>query len=265
METHWGLPLRAGKALRNGGEWTLGAQIVVLSPHLDDACFSIGALLAYAGTTASAGSCLIDIFTNGCFVAPGKHIEPATPETIHAARTLEDQAFARMCTLTRYDLFATEPALLNRPACDDAHIEDDIAAIDAPLRQAIASARGGKRGCLFAPAGIGGHANHLATREWVIRNLASLDTDFDVYLYEDLPYAAHVGARAQTLRALGRDPRLHLVDRIFRTAQWSEKKPLLDCYPTQLRRPPTAKQFRPASLWPMALHEAYWPIKPTGV
>lgn len=237
--------------------------IVVLSPHFDDACFSLGSFLAAAGTGR-----LINLFTRTTFLVKaeggegGRH--PAA-EDVEALRRQEDETFAARCGLHRVDLGCTEPALLGRRPCDLTHIEADLAQLDEPLGQALARFTAGPpRPLLLVPAGIGGHANHVATREWAIRHLEALEDAYDVLLYEDLPYAAHAFARRHALNALRADSRLVLGRREVRIADWAVKAALIGCYPSQLHHAPRPRQFRPAAARPWPTHEAFWPIAPRG-
>jgi LmbE family N-acetylglucosaminyl deacetylase len=86
---------------------------------------------------------------------------------------------------------------------------DELApgALAGALARAVPEARH-----LHAPAGLGGHRDHVACREAA---LAAARTGVPVALYADLPYAARVGWPAWVT---GREPRPHLRPE----ARWDE-------------------------------------------
>ena len=162
---------------------------VVVSPHFDDACFSLGCFLEDVGHGA-----LLNVFTRGTHLPadPTKHLRKA--DEVFRTRDAEDRVFAQRCGLTRHDLEAEEPALRGRRPLDLSYVSDDSARIEKKLLDAletIASVPNSTKAMLFAPMGIGRHVNHRAIAEVVERNAGRLRERYDLFLYEDLPYAHH--------------------------------------------------------------------------
>jgi LmbE family N-acetylglucosaminyl deacetylase len=240
--------------------------LVVLSPHFDDACFSLGCFLEQVrrGT-------LIDVFTKGTY-APAHKASPAEksdPDYVHRIRDAEDRAFADRCGLQRIDLGIAEPALHDRTVRSFSALDDDIEAIEAPLAKTLgdvaASWPEGTRGVLFAPMGIGHHVNHRAVAEVVLDNREALAMRYDLFLYEDIPYAYNPLKRraglARARAALG-DAKM---TRHVLPVEWDTKKALALLYASQFRFAPLWLKFRPAAVSPAGLHEAFWAVEPPSL
>jgi LmbE family N-acetylglucosaminyl deacetylase len=236
--------------------------LVVLSPHFDDACFSLGCFLEKVGRGT-----LVDIFTHGAW-APGHKASAAEkndPDYIHRLRDAEDQTFAMRCGLARIDLRIAEPAVHDRHYRALSALDDDVDAIEAPLAKTLgeiaASWPDETRGTLFAPMGIGHHVNHRATAQVVLDHRETLSARFDLYLYEDIPYAYNpLKRQAGLLRAreeLGEAMRTRHVLPV----DWEAKKSLVGLYASQFRFAPFWAKFRPAVLSGLGLHEAFWAVE----
>jgi LmbE family N-acetylglucosaminyl deacetylase len=231
--------------------------VVVLSPHFDDACYSLGAFLASLGSGT-----LINIFTQGTYLAHRHAAAAHSQKSIYEIRDGEDQAFGERCGLTRFDLGCEEPALRGRRIRDLRHVEDDIAQITGPILRTLdkvaATFHAGERGFLFVPLGVGQHSNHRATHEAVLRKLGTIEKRFDVLFYEEQPYSSFLFQRFGALGRLCRRGTLSV--RYVLTPAWPAKKALIDLYPTQQRRSPKPSRFWPRAVWPLAPHEAFWPF-----
>jgi LmbE family N-acetylglucosaminyl deacetylase len=237
-----------------------GRTLVVLSPHFDDACFSLGCFLAAMGR-----GMLINIFTHGLYLPRREDGDtaPIDQRLVFDIRDGEDQAFGERCGLTRDDLGCEEPVLRGRRPNDLSRVEDDIGQIEKPilakLEKIAARFADGERGVLFAPMGVGRHANHRATAETVLRHLEKIGVRYDVFFYEDQPYAGHLIDRIRALLRINSRSR-KLSVRYVLTPDWAEKSALLALYPTQLRNRPQRWRFWPMAAWPLAPHEAFWSL-----
>lgn len=233
--------------------------IVVLSPHFDDACYSLGAFLARIGRGT-----LINIFTQGIYLARPQPDQETPPDQrdIYRIRDDEDAEFAKRCGLTREDLGCEEPALRRRRIHDLHHLEDDIGQIETPILRTLDKAANsfppGERGFLFAPLGVGGHVNHRATAEMVLRHLDKIQGRYDVLFYEDQPYSSSLLHRIGALRRVARRTGGTLTTRYFLATPWPDKKALIALYPTQQRGSPGRLRFWPKAAWPLSPHEAFW-------
>src|SRR5262245_1504842 len=142
-------------------------DLLILSPHLDDAVLSAwcdlpGAVVANL-CTAVPPSGAIGSFDRTKGAADGA--------AFMTQRLAEDRAALAMAEVgTRLELGFLDAQYRDGPLDPDA------------IRAALPSAER-----ILAPAGLGGHPDHLAARE------AALATGLPVTLYADLPYAARVG------------------------------------------------------------------------
>lgn len=233
--------------------WLKTQPVVVLSPHFDDACLSLGAILH-----ALRSATLVNIFTRSVWLRKSAVANP-TEDYVRSIRDAEDRAFAEYCGLIRYDLHCCEPAIVGRKPLDPSHVEDDIAQAEAPVLEkldALAPRIG--RSFLIVPLGVGLHVNHRATVEVVLRNLDRIASRYDVLFYEDQPYAAQLFQRLAALRRIKKRLNGNALKRHVFIPPWAEKKALIAFYPSQFPEPNARRRFRPASLWPLAPHEALW-------
>ncbi|HEX4369756.1 MAG TPA: PIG-L family deacetylase [Rhizomicrobium sp.] len=227
--------------------------VIVLSPHFDDACFSLGGFLKTLGH-----GILINLFTHGRYVVqPRLARADLTQDAVRYVRDKEDRAFATACGLVRHDLECEEPALRHRRPSEMAGVADDVAQIEDRLLALLfaLAAESGTPSALFVPLGIGRHVNHRAAAEAILRNLARLQPFFEFYFYEELPYASNVFHRMAALERLNH--RAGPVHRHVFAAPWREKRALIGLYQSQLRGTPSFTSFRPAA-FPLAAHEAFW-------
>jgi len=228
-------------------------RVVVLSPHFDDACLSIGGILSALGSGT-----LVNIFTRSLFLKQGPP-PPRNEEQVRAIREAEDLAFCNKCGLSRHDLRCLEPAITGRHPSDHSHLETDVAEATKPLLSKIEElANGSEKAILLAPVGIGPNVNHLATAQIIARNLPAITRKYEPVFYEELPYAARPLERLRALRALRHTMRPQgLTRRVFRI-DWPAKEALIGLYPSQFPPPVSRARFRPAALWPIGFHEAIW-------
>ncbi len=183
--------------------------IVVLSPHRDDAAFSLGlsidAWLAQ-GHTVSVLNC----FTQSTY-APYSDVEALHANDrvsfVSALRRREDNAWNKLATnrLSFHDLDLLDAPL--RVAC----AVDEVLTVEMrPGDRALARTEGAvaklarkaqANGVFVAvPLAMGGHIDHRIVRQAALNALGA--TPMPVAFYEDLPYAARLdGAEDPALRA----------------------------------------------------------------
>ena len=230
--------------------------LLVLSPHFDDACFSLGGFLL----SVRRGE-LVNIFTQGTHLA--RRWRAQNQQNVYAIRDAEDAAFARACGLVRSDLGCEEPSLRGRRPNRLAGLADDVdqirAAVLAHLDKRARAFAPGEKGTLLAPLGAGRHVNHRAVAEVVAQALPRLLPSWRVHFYEDLPYASSWLERRAALSRMRR--RVLLGRRFALLPGWTIKKRLLGLYPSQLEGEPAQMRFRPWA-WPFAAHEAFWEAAP---
>jgi hypothetical protein len=246
-----------------GGSSTLqalaAASRIYLSPHYDDIAFSLGLV-----TRTLHGGTLVNLFTRSRNL-PNAAIagEKAwSIDEISRMRDTEDAAFAASAGLARVNLGCEEPPVRGRHPKDLSGLDEDKAQVRAPLRDtlmAFAAAQPAPR-ALFCPAAIGGHVNHLATMLTVAEMLGELRSHYQVYFYEDLPYASSFWRRQQGLARLSRTAGIGLTARHYLRLddRAAEKLELVNSYVSQQRHPARMKRYTPAAPRPLARHEAFW-------
>jgi LmbE family N-acetylglucosaminyl deacetylase len=153
------------------------SEVVVVSPHLDDAVLSAWLVLSGAPGTAVV-TCFAgtpDPSVRGDWDARTGYGSAA--EAV-AARRAEDEAALRRCAgrPVHLDLLDEQYRLGAAVPRED---------LVARLRTALAGA-----GQVWLPAGLGAHVDHLATRE---AGLAAVRPGQAVHLYADLPYGGQPG------------------------------------------------------------------------
>ena len=247
-------------AQRNPGQFEQPEEsviTVVLSPHSDDACFSLGFMLHM-----NPGSILFNLYTSTDFTATGR-IHPGDASRL---RRTEDAAFAARLGLQIKDLALPEAMLRGYHPFDLRGIERDAVELDealCPLLADIGAAAGPHRIDLFCPLGVGGHRDHVATLMVVIENLSALSEHFRVCFYEDLPYASYAESRetaASRLKA-GLSPR-QLVRQVLalNDSQFAEKLELARLYRSQFSALSDSVKLIPAETPAPMPHEAWWTL-----
>lgn len=227
-----------------------GTNNIYLSPHHDDAAFSLGAWIA-----AHPGGRLVNLFTRSISIF-NKAATAKGVEEVSAVRAAEDVVFAQRMGLERFAFGLEEPKLRGRHSRDISLVGEDIEQLREPLvawldRYADAGS------AIFCPAAIGNHVNHLATRmvawEWAVARGRETSLRF----YEDLPYANRRHVRLQGVEQLkAAVPGWTLRRHAWRAGR--EKLELVNLYPTQHGRPARIWRFTPFTFWPLGWHEAVW-------
>jgi LmbE family N-acetylglucosaminyl deacetylase len=214
---------------------------VFLSPHYDDIALSSGGVAALAAQSQGRADVAL-IF--------GDHPDPAQPLTdfaqmlhaqwgmnaasVIAGRRAEEAAASAI--LGTHDLFlpfrdaiyrgaryTSDPILFGAPAEDEADLSRKIAAAAGLSGPADASVR------VYAPLAIGFHVDHQHVFQ---TGLLLAGAGWDVWFYEDLPYALIEGAserRAAAIDKLAAPGPLVDVESV-----WDKKIAAILAYPSQL-------------------------------
>jgi LmbE family N-acetylglucosaminyl deacetylase len=230
--------------------------VVVLSPHFDDGCFSLGGLL-----TAMNKGLLVNVFNRSMHL-PKSGTSDASQESEALAsevRGQEDQIFADRCGLRRCQLNGAEPGFFGRRPNDLSGVTQDIEAMGSVVIDKLKqlASEEGVRPWLMVPMAVGRHVNHHAVHQIVLRHRNFLQSAFRLAFYEDLPYAHEPLSRMKAVTRFksqwGQE-----MKRGTWTLPWSQKQALVMMYASQHRRTPSLMKYRPAALWPLACHEALW-------
>lgn len=154
-----------------------GAPILVLSPHLDDAVLSTWSVIAGPHEVV-----VLNVFAGvpeQDFVPRWDRLAGADDSTSHMeARLSEDRAALALAGRSAIYLPLLERHYRNG--------DPDGEQVATALRGAVPAAS-----LLFAPAGIGGHEDHVLVRDLAIE--LSRRIRLPLCLYAELPYAARFG------------------------------------------------------------------------
>lgn len=214
---------------------------VFLSPHYDDIALSCGGTAALAARGPGEADVAL-IF--------GDHPDPDQPLTDFAAsmhrqwgmdassviagRRAEEAKASEILgsrdlflpfrdAIYRGDRYTSDPVLFSRPAEDEADLPRQIAEAAGLSGPADSAVR------VYAPLGIGFHVDH---QHAFIAGLRLAREGWEVWFYEDLPYALRDGAKDRRLAAIGTMVKSGpLVDV---EPVWTEKIDAIMAYPSQL-------------------------------
>jgi LmbE family N-acetylglucosaminyl deacetylase len=216
-------------------------SLVVLSPHRDDAVFSIGMWLRY-WSLRNVRITIANFFTSSAY-APRAVVSSDSGETnvaaVSALRQREDRrALAQIAKAIRVRSFGMldAPLRFSIPASAVSDVaavsvrQADVHAVRSRIRQL------GNCGILFVgPLGLGTHVDHLTV--WCAATIGI--RPHALAFYEDLPYAAWTAEEAILDRVRMSEDRLrsHLRPRILRTEHHVRcKQGLAAAYRTQISR-----------------------------
>ena len=189
-------------------------RLLVLSPHRDDAAFSVS-LSIRQWLLAGHKVTLLSAFTRSTY-APYEALEAMSEderlERVSELRSAEDKAFisALPGNVRSLDLkFLDAPIRLRCDSTEVYQIESGntdtaISGIRRAMAQWIESQASDELCGLVIPLAIGGHVDHRIARDAAVPFAASLPSAF----YEDLPYMMRDGARedfASICRELGNE------------------------------------------------------------
>lgn len=168
-------------------------KILVISPHADDAAYSIGGLLQKSILKSRVH--LLTLFGRSNFTRKTGFAEDW--EEISRLRKREDMAFAQRigAEITFFDL----PEASIRIGASEAIFDDagSPGRAAVPQKLSVLAKRLLDRlrpVAVFAPLGIGGHRDHLISRQLAAREARI--RKLPIFYYEDLPYSAYQSNRA---------------------------------------------------------------------
>ena len=214
-----------------------------LSPHYDDVALSCGgtvARLARSGLTPE----IVVVF--GAEPDAGAVLSPFAARTQKrwgltqgaeiAGRRREEAVAAVALGATSAALPFLDAIYRDRHYQDDEQLFGEVATAETILPAQIAAALAldalpDAKVRLYAPLAVGGHVDH---RHGFAVGVSLARFGWDVWFYEDLPYALRAGALETRLAALAPGHRLEPAAIIDVTATWEAKLAAILAYPSQL-------------------------------
>jgi LmbE family N-acetylglucosaminyl deacetylase len=219
------------------------AEHLFLSPHYDDIALSAGATVRRLADLARHPETLI-VF--GSEPDPDVALSPfasamhqgwglATSEVIARRRAEEDNASRAIGATVRllpfHDAiyrghnYLSDDDLFSTPAPAEAGLPEHIVSSLGLPQAPTDSIR------IYAPLGIGGHVDH----QLVFTAAATLAAaGWDVWFYEDVPYALRVGARERRLDEIPGEHTVQLRGKVLAGEHWDAKLDGIVSYPSQL-------------------------------
>ena len=166
--------------------------VLCLSPHCDDIAYSLAGRLL-RGREAGPKRLAVAVFTRSMF-AP--YASPGLKDRdISALRRQEDELFCAELGLARFDLQFDEAPLRGYSTTEALFTTSALARTDRVLnaltREFIRLAAQWSPVRVYVPLGIGGHVDHLLTKQAAI---AAFSSSTQLLFYEDLPYAGELTA-----------------------------------------------------------------------
>ena len=246
---------------------------IFLSPHYDDACFSLGDFLASifspSGLSASPNiGILLNIFTRTNYLAADRRrrlssCKPGSEvETISDIRRTEDRLFAAKVNVSARHCGLDDAPLRGRDPFGAYDLTQDTETLGRPILSSILNCRkdDAQAGAIFCPMGIGRHVDHIITRDVILNHYTSLNTTFSICFYEDLYYASSHNARVDGILAFFQRIYPRRAARLASpVAAIRPKLDLIRIYESQFEALPLAlDEFSPNIGAPSPTHEAVW-------
>lgn len=222
---------------------TRPARHLFLSPHYDDIPLSVGATVRLLADQGLAPETLIVFGTEPDRARPLSAFAEAmherwglTANEVVASRQAEEAAAAAVLgaqtrvlpfrdAIYRGDYYLSNGDLFGSPATEEASLPAAIAASLDLTGSPDDAVR------IYAPLGVGKHVDHqivhLAAQELAARG-------WDVWFYEDIPYALKPMALDARLTEIGAATRLEPVARVPAQSTWEQKIDAILRYPSQL-------------------------------
>jgi len=219
------------------------SQLLVFSPHMDDAVLSCGGLISVLSRKMQCVT--VTLCTSDPVLAPNEgppHGMALPSERRHEEATAMKALGCELIQLDFLDaiyrkdrrgqqyLYPTLDSLWSMPVEGDEHYRKVLSQLMKPVLENIES----KQTLILAPAGVGHHVDHILCTQTLLSMVSDLNS---IMLYEDFPYVvdqgAHLGVSDSISAALGR-LNLKGVDRVDFHSSVDAKVTLIQNYPSQL-------------------------------
>lgn len=240
--------------------WPKWKEIVILSPHSDDAAFSVaGHMFHLSG--AGKESCLLTCFSMSAFTQSAAHGDASSTTEL---RKREDSGYAGAlgprCKAAWLDLpDAPLRGYDLREVCHSGEFTAEERILACRLKDRLLNGFLPRGSAVFAPLGIGGHIDHRLVHEAAVE-LAKLGR-FSMVFYEDMPYAAACKESEISRRILALESRLNgsLACSRYETSRLLDiRRSAASCYPSQVRPETLHKIFNADPLIGHYTYERVW-------
>jgi glycosyltransferase involved in cell wall biosynthesis len=165
---------------------------IFLSPHFDDLAFSLsGHLLDWR-----VGA-VINIFSESNYTTSkykSRYPTILDTDTVSKLRDYEDISFCKQFDLSRVNLGLSEASVRGVHPFDQSDLKElstQVGEVLIPLLLQFSEDTKPEKIALYCPMGIGGHVDHVATLQAVVEHYQVLSQLFDIYFYEEFPYASN--------------------------------------------------------------------------
>jgi LmbE family N-acetylglucosaminyl deacetylase len=245
--------------------WPKWTEIVIFSPHSDDAAFSVaGHMFHLSG--AGKEFCLLTCFSISAFTQSAAHGDAGSTTEL---RKREDSSYAGTlgprCKAAWLDLPDAPLRGYNlREVCQAGEFTAEERILACRLRDHLLSGILPRGSVVFAPLGIGGHIDHRLVHEAAVE-LAKLEC-FPVVFYEDMPYAAACQESEISRRILALESRLKgsLACSRYETPRLLDiRRSAASCYPSQVRPETLHKIFNADPPIARYTYERVWRLRRT--
>jgi len=215
-------------------------QVIWISPHLDDICFSLGGLVS----KVNHGH-LLNLFSISNYVERLDHTY--NQNVISKIRDGEDSLFAQRCNLSRYNFSFEDPSVLGINPFILTGLDIEVDKINSALIPYLLDQKNEtEKICLVSPMGIGGHKNHLSIAIAIIKNIEVLKDKFDLFFYADLPYAKDDARGLNAINLFNHATRLYKKNTFLSYLNEDElvqKNSLISLYKSQHKSEPNIFDF----------------------
>lgn len=198
------------------------SSVLVISPHSDDAAFSIGGIIQRFSKTGTVFQ-ILTCFSKSKYVIESSQL---SIEEVSSIRKKEDQMFRLLCNANNVELIYLD--YLDAPLRQNREMDsviDSTLTVDEHLlvRQLAKVVKSILRDdvLLWFPMAIGNHIDHVITN-LACQSIINHDSHFMAYL--DQPYVTRANSINNNMLSVG----------VEYEVSENEKRKIIDCYPSQV-------------------------------
>jgi LmbE family N-acetylglucosaminyl deacetylase len=158
---------------------------IFISPHFDDICFSLSGFLI-----KNPGGIIVNVFSKTAYMARSYIVSKYFDifgysnreiEKISYLRNEEDKKFIEIFNLSSINLGFEDSSISNSYSFEIKLLDCLITIISHFEKEKIK---------LFFPMGVGGHSDHVAIYDFILKHLDLLSSLGEINFYFELPYSS---------------------------------------------------------------------------